>query len=221
MDEKEPVLTDKDQPAKEADKPNVLEEAYKNLRNRMFDKFKKRINTEEEDRHLQALVLGNRIVETFELFSVKGTSLNITFQSTNEEEEDFALSISSLNRQQVAMSPDTTKPLFDEERRFEYLMAMATLSINDTQFQPISLSDARAKVREERASTAERPEGFVPAGMRFIDELDDRVKEIKRRLPRGGMGVATRAFQVWLKYQAALLTGEKLENFFEAPKGTI
>lgn len=195
----------------EETKKNPLDEAFERLRRNMFEKFKARINTRDEDHNIQALILGERIIETFELFNAGGKSLSITFRSTNEEEEDFALSISYLNRQQVAMNPGTVQPLYDENRRYEYLMAMAILAINDTQYPTLDVEDARLRMREERGKKQE--EGYVPVAITFIDSIDDRIKEIKRRLPRGGMHVAVKAFQVWLKYQASLLTGEKLENF--------
>lgn len=193
--------------------------AFGLIQKRMVKKFRDRLNSPGDDDCIRHLVLGERFFESFELAKVGDFILSVRFRNTNEEEEAFASNLSLTNREEMSIRPNAS-PVTDESRRAEILFSLATVSICDTSFDPLNLSEVRENIKarrkernslEAKGSDDDKPR--VNLSMEFMEDLDDRIVKIKRRLPRGGYSIALRAFQVWLNYQTALLTGTKLENF--------
>lgn len=186
----------------------TINQGFLDYEKKLFEHFRDRINTDEDNNNLAILADGERIQETFDV--ARDGVIRITLQSLNSEENGYASSVTTVNAQ-TAKIPGIAHQ-YDEEWRLDILLALSLAEYNDFTYDPIDVVEFRGNMRKCK-DKLERSE----VAQKFLDNINERIGEIKHRIPYGLEAIVFAALKSWLKYQRDLIRPEKLVNFSNAP----
>ena len=187
----------------------TIDQGFLDYEKRLFEHFGDRINTDEDNNNLAILADAERIQETFEV--ARNGVIMVTFQSLNSEENDYASSVTVVNPQTASIVPGVQQR-YDDIWRLEILLALSLVAYNDVPYTPFDMIQFRKDMR----GCADKIERSKVAQV-FLDKVNERICEIKHRIPYGLETIVFAALKTWLKYQRNLIRPEKLVNFSNAP----
>lgn len=187
----------------------TINQGFLDYEKKLFEHFRDRINTDEDNNNLSILADGERLLETFDV--ARDGVIKVTFRSLNSEENGYASSVTTVNSKTASLIPGVAQQ-YNDEWRLEILLALSLTDYNDHSYKLIDV----VKFRKEMRACPDKLERSKVA-QEFLDEVNERIGEIKYRIPYGLEAIVFAALKSWLKYQRDLIRPEKLVNFSNAP----
>jgi len=182
--------------------PEGLQVHFQAIHEALVAKYRDSINTTEQNKDLQNLLLARPILKSFVIFEGP-PDLIVTFRILNYDIVDFVSRLSLLNVVELrnAAPNQPVTPKFDDQYRSDLLMAAAVAHIGETDFSDLTSL-------KEPAST----EGGLK---NRIDELNIRIHEVKAAFPRTLYREGQAALAAWTKYCDELVKPKQVGNFSE------